>query len=141
MSAFIVEEKTLNTIVNHIDYDTRFSNTSICYGTLGRIAQKYGYNLNITEHKERLIKEMAWLNRAAVNDRYDEKSVEDYITYHEGFPPTDIQAYKSLGCFLYQCCEGDIPEKPLFKMLEDIKHALAEGLVSRMKEYDLAVWG
>src|SRR3990167_7568836 len=139
MSAFIVSDKTLQDIVSYLDLDVRFSNTSKCYGSLGRILLKRGFNLELQEHKDRLIKEMALLNRLGVNERYNEQENEHDVRYVDQFCPTIIQAYKSLGCFLYQCCEGDIPKKnELYKMFEEIKSEMAEYIVSHLPEYEKA---
>ncbi len=141
MSAFIVSDNTLQTIVRFLDLDARFSNNSRCYGCLKRILLKQGFNLEYPEHKDRLIKEMALLNRLGVNERYDENELEMDVRFIDDFTPSLIQAYKSLGCFLYQCCEGDIPEKnDLYKMFEKIKNEMANSIVRDLKEYDDAKW-
>ena len=142
MSAFIVSDKTLQDIVSYLDLDVRFSNTSKCYGSLNRVLLKNGFNLELNEHKDKLIKEMALLNRLGVNERYNEQEIEANVKYIDQFSPSIFQAYKSLGCFLYQCCEGDIPEKNnLYKMFEQLKAIMAECIVSSLPEYDKAEWG
>jgi len=141
MSAFIVSDTTLQTIVRFLDLDVRFSNSSKCYGCLNRILQKQGFNFEYPEHKDRLIKEMALLNRLGVNARYDENKIEQDVRFIDDFPPSLMQAYKSLGCFLYQCCEGDIPDtNDLYKMLADIKNQMAHAIVRNLKEYNDAKW-
>ena len=141
MSAFIVSDTTLQIIVRFLDLDVRFSNSSKCYGCLNRILQKQGFNLEFPEHKDRLIKEMALLNRMGVNERYNENELEMQVRYIDAMPPSIMQAYKSLGCFLYQCCEGDIPEKnDLYKMFEEIKNQMAHAIIRSFKEYDEAKW-
>jgi len=142
MSAFIVSNKTLQDIVSYLDLDVRFINSSNCYGSLGRILLKNGFNLELQEHKDRLIKEMALLNRLGVNVRYNEQEIEHNVRFIDQPCPSVIQAYKSLGCFLYQCCEGDIPEKNnLYKMFEEIKSEMAQCIVSSLSAYDKAEWG
>ena len=141
MSAFIVSDTTLQIIVRFLDLDVRFSNSSKCYGCLNRILQKQGFNLEFPEHRDRLIKEMALLNRMGVNERYNENELEMQVRYIDAMPPSIMQAYKSLGCFLYQCCEGDIPEKnDLYKMFEEIKNQMAHAIIRTFKEYDEAKW-
>ena len=141
MSAFIVSDTTLQIIVRFLDLDVRFSNSSKCYGCLNRILQKQGFNLEFPEHRDRLIKEMALLNRMGVNERYNENELEMQVRYIDAMPPSIMQAYKSLGCFLYQCCEGDIPEKnDLYKMFEEIKNQMAHAIIRSFKEYDEAKW-
>ena len=141
MSAFIVSDTTLQIIVRFLDLDVRFSNSSKCYGCLNRILQKQGFNLEFPEHKDRLIKEMALLNRMGVNERYSENELEMQVRYTDAMPPSLMQGYKSLGCFLYQCSEGDIPEKnDLYKMFEEIKNQMAHAIIRTFKEYDEAKW-
>lgn len=51
------------------------------------------------------------------------------------------QFYMSLECFLYQCCEGEIPEKSeLYKKLEEISDILAHRLASEYAEKLGAKW-
>lgn len=141
MSAFIVSDITLQNIVRFLDLDARFTNSSKCYGCLHHLLIKQGFNLNYPEHRDRLIKEMALLNRQGVNVRYDENELEMPVRYIDAMPPTLMQAYKSLGCFLYQCCEGDIPEKSdLYKMFDEIKNQMAHSIVSNLNEYNDAKW-
>jgi len=141
MSAFIVSDNTLQNIVRFLDLDVRFSSSSKCYGSFKHILLKRGFNLEYREHKDRLIKEMALLNRLGVNERYDEKALEKEVHFIDDFAPSLVQAYKSLGCFLYQCDEGDIPEKnDLYKMFSEIYNQLAHVLARTLPEYDQAKW-
>jgi hypothetical protein len=55
-------------------------------------------------------------------------------------PTSTIQAYKSLQCLSYQCCEGNVPDNPLYKLLEEIENAMARQIVSDLAEYDKAEW-
>jgi hypothetical protein len=42
---------------------------------------------------------------------------------------------------LYQYSEGIVDDLPFFKLLTEIKHALAEEIVQNLPEYDQAAWG
>ena len=53
----------------------------------------------------------------------------------------DIQVLKSLQCFLYQCTEGTIPKRKLYKTLRDIERVLINDIISKLPEYDKAEWG
>jgi hypothetical protein len=53
----------------------------------------------------------------------------------------DVQLYKSLGCFLYQACEGRAANKSLFKTLDAIKDVFAHDLASKHPGYEDAKWG
>jgi hypothetical protein len=57
----------------------------------------------------------------------------------DAFSP--MQLFKSLQCFLYQCSEGNVPEKSLFKALEALSNLLAPAINQESPEYDAAIWG
>ena len=52
-----------------------------------------------------------------------------------------VQALKALRCLLYQCSEGDVPETPLYKALDDLSNRWALEIVSKLPAYDAARWG
>ena len=52
-----------------------------------------------------------------------------------------IQALKSLHCYSYQCSEGNIPNKKLYKLLEKLSKDIATHIIDEMPEYDKAEWG
>jgi hypothetical protein len=54
---------------------------------------------------------------------------------------SDAQFFKTLQCFLYQCAEGDVDEKPLYKTLEAVKDLLAPFIQQESPEYEAAAWG
>lgn len=54
-----------------------------------------------------------------------------------------FQSYKSLQCWLYQCCEGDIPEvSKLYKFFDTvvIRH-MANSIITKTPAYEQAEWG
>jgi hypothetical protein len=69
------------------------------------------------------------MNAEALRQRYQlegtqemeeyRRACEEYV-YIEPNGVPGIQKYKSLRCFLYQCCEGNVPETELFKRVERI---------------------
>jgi len=54
---------------------------------------------------------------------------------------SEVQVFKSLQCFLYQCAEGDVDEKPLYKALSAIKSRMASFIRQGTPEYEAAEWG
>jgi len=52
-----------------------------------------------------------------------------------------IPALKATQCLLYQCSEGDVPEHPLFKALEEFIARLAKDYSESSTEYLAAKWG
>ncbi len=55
--------------------------------------------------------------------------------------PSPIQVIKSLGCYLYQCSEGNIPSRPLYQSLSSWETALCRHYVSQSDEWQQAEWG
>jgi hypothetical protein len=58
-------------------------------------------------------------------------------------PCPPIQAYKSLQCWLYQCCEGNIPEASKLYTFFDtvvVQH-IANSIITNTPEYEQAEWG
>jgi len=85
--------------------------------------------------------ELLAMNQDAVNQRYGE---------HDAPPPyepgpcilnlTPIQAYTSIECYLYQCSEGDVPERRLYQSLVGYRDALAHCIVQALPQYRNAEW-
>ena len=88
---------------------------------------------------------MRAMNVEAVNARYGETA--DRLLPNEAYQykgvllSTTAQALKSLGCFLYQCSEGNVPELSLFKELDKYRDALAYHIATSTPEYEAAEWG
>lgn len=51
------------------------------------------------------------------------------------------QDYKTLQCYLYQCCEGEVPETKLYKALRKLQSRVAMYIVEQQPEYAEAQWG
>ena len=50
------------------------------------------------------------------------------------------QVLKSLRCYLYQSCEGDCYERPLYKALELFGYVWGSYIAQNQPEYELAEW-
>ena len=46
-----------------------------------------------------------------------------------------IEFYRALRCWLYQCSEGDIPEGPVYQMMQGISNRLAHFIIANIPEY------
>ena len=138
MSAYVVEDETINRIVAWLECDKIGSEHVATH-----ILTAHGYTCD--EEFERLAHEMFQLNVDAVNQRYGPGEAEKFrpldFQYAVKMPPTPIQALKALQCLLYQCSEGDVPESPLYQMLREIESTIARAIVSRLPEYTNAAWG
>jgi hypothetical protein len=136
MSAFLVADTTLNRIISYLDAELRKS---------GWLRSKFETDLGVNfagEWKTALGQKMWDLNQLALGYRYgDEK--QDLLYIFSPVPCPAIQAYKSLQCWHYQCCEGDIPkESKLYRFFDEIvlKH-IADSIIIRTPEYEQAEWG
>lgn len=138
MSAYIVEDKTINKVVTKLAYD-RDGNWLKCK------LKDAGYDLETLEGKQKLGWDMFKLNIRSVNMRYEDKPADtfrplDYRFQLEGNYPKPA-VYKSLSCWMYQSCEGDCDNSPLYKLMEEVKASWADSIVASLPEYDKAIWG
>ena len=131
MSAFIVEDTTINRVVNYLADDHNRGYTMRQLNEAGLLTDPAN-----------LGQAMAALNCEAVNERYDEHEAPSY-TYGEGPLMRDgvHQVLKSLKCWIYQCSEGDVPETALYKIMDDYAGQLAITIVRSAPEYEAAEWG
>jgi hypothetical protein len=135
MSAFIVEDITINRVVSRVAASDSFSNV------LGKLC-----NLGFTgaNWQSNLGQALFDLNVRSVEQRYGEGSAKDFRELNYKYHAMDtgkVQAYKSLVCLLYQSCEGDCDQEPLYKTMEQFSNELAAKIVRQLPAYDQAVWG
>jgi hypothetical protein len=138
MSAFIVEDKTINRVVTFLGTDREGD-------WLRRQVQEHlGLDLTTGVGRETLGQLMFSLNCDAVNQRYGENQAQEFrpldYKYRMEISCNRIQAFKSLQCWHYQCSEGDIDQNPLYQTMERIQGALAEIIVTRLDAYDKLAW-
>jgi hypothetical protein len=153
MSAYVVDPKVINAIVSAIEsairqegrYPTRFPDLRYLKSQTIRDAVQadpaefgrtlYAMNVNAVEQRYPGDKE--------IPGTYSDGEKLDAYTYKR--IPSDMinkyQAYKSLGCYLYQCTEGDVDQLTLYKDLCELKAAMAEHFVENSDEYEKAAWG
>lgn len=140
MSAYVVENATINRVVSFLAIDRE--------GDYLRrtILRETGCDLSTREGKDALGKAMFALNCNAVDQRYGEgesKSFRDDMTYTFALDIAinRLQAYKSLNCWLYQCAEGDVPGSSLlYAAMERVKGEMADDIVSRLPQYESQKW-
>lgn len=146
MSAFVVDDKTINRIVSFINTIGMAGHVHKFWAPIQPLI-KLGYVLDTDIGCKRLAEEMFTLNCDSVEQRYGEGQAEefrplDFQYQYCGSGVGQYQVLKSLRCFLYQCCEGNIPaQNALYKALEDISLNICYQIVSRSAEYEAAVWG
>lgn len=129
MSAYIVEDATINRIVTTI-----FNMDD--YYTLE--LRRAGFDINC------LGLAMLKLNWRSVEERYNDGDLEEYKALEFTFKEEKcslLQAHKSLACFLYQSCEGKCDQDMLYLLLEKIHNGMAHELVQKDPRYDGLKWG
>jgi hypothetical protein len=143
MSAFIVADKTINTIVNWLDRALEEA-----YGTI-TIRQKLleqGFDASVAGWAERLGYAMFQLNVIAAAARYGSGAAKKFrpLDYHYEVVAAVpmVQVLKSLQCWLYQCTEGDVPTSVLYGFFDtDVQVYLMTEIIDTLPEYRDAYWG
>lgn len=137
MSAYIVENSTINRIVTWIS-DEIEENIRL---PLRYLAQKYEIDLDNIVWQAILASAMFQLNCDAVNVRYNEEHGPELAFEYESIHTSSrFQVFKSLQCWLYQCNEGDVDKTPLFKFFEEVKNSIAVDIATELPEYAKAKW-
>ncbi len=128
MSSFVVGDEIINSSVAAFRADQDSSEI---------IANEMGLSLGIAEDAAKLAVAMFKLNCRAVAERYGEveaASLRDLKFHFREMRPRDvIQSYKSLRYWLYQCCEGKVPEDSLLyatmeRVCADMSHRIVMSL-------------
>jgi len=149
MSAYVVDPKVINQIVSAlqiaIQREGAYPST---YPDLRYMDNK---NLrDMAEEPAELGRAMYAMNINAVEQRYpgdrelpgtytDGENLDVY-KYRFILDTPQMQVYKSLQCYLYQCTEGDVLGLPLYKALKEFQGELAAHIVEHSPDYEKAVW-
>jgi len=140
MSAFMVEDTTINRVVTWLRREVLTS-----HFTLDRLAREYDIDLVSEGWDDKLARAMFQLNCDGVHARYGEGEAEKFrplnFTYKTEIYHSLVQVLKSLQCWLYQCCEGDVPDTKLYQFFQEVENHLALKIVMESPEYDKAKWG
>ncbi len=141
MSAFMVEDKTINSVVTWLKREVATNR----HFTLDCLARVYGVDLTSDGWDEKLAHAMFQLNYDGVTERYGKGEAEKFRSLNFTYKPEAyhslVQVLKSLQCWKYQCSEGDVPETQLYRFFEAVAHHLALKIVMNLPEYEKATWG
>ena len=143
MSSFIVEDKTINRIINYVYW---MNSSEINKEFILEKLKSVGISVNNDEEMQKFGEKLIKLNCKAVSQRYDKKINQKAIDEYEFknidlVDRTEIQVLKSLQCFLYQCMEGTVPETKLYKVLREIADNIMDSIINKLPEYEKAEWG
>ena len=139
MSSYKVDDSTINGILSFFRFCNNYSGAR--YDVITSMVKWQLVESRLCGDFCGLGQQMSEMNDAALAARYGDTEPEWVYEHDYAAPPTPIQAYKSLKCFLYQCNEGGVPDMVLYQALSSVAATLAEGIVQGMAEYDKANWG
>ena len=129
MSAYIVEQQTINRAITALDsQDFAYVREELAGVGLGDSLQKLG-------------RAMMAMNIDAVNQRYGDNTNPLVVPYRYYPQPVSlVQAYKSLSCWLYQCSEGNVPEQELYQIMCRYQATLVSNIIYTLPEWEEAEW-
>src|SRR5918996_873872 len=139
MSAFMVADTTINNVLNWLwDENIRLS-------LIPRKLKELGFDISKAGWEENLGQAMFQLNISGVETRYGKGEAARFrdldYQYRMSRSVPLVQVLKSLQCWLYQCCEGDVPETELYKLFDTVVRLYLMGaIIERLPEYEEAVW-
>jgi hypothetical protein len=128
MSAFIVTNQTMNLCVDGLAYASEN-----CWN------DRY-QGMSLKNDQEKVGQFLFAMNTDAVNQRYNEDTPVPEFQYLWLGQVAPVASYKALQCLLYQCSEGDVPERTAFKELQMLVQALANRIISNLPAYEAADW-
>lgn len=144
MSAFIVEDKTINRIVTWVEANARNLRGTLSEFKIGEIERdKHGFILGakLSESDlQKMANSFLAMNKLAVDDRYRGNNLVMAFRFRREHAQ-EMQVLKSMQCLRYQCSEGNVPEQPAFKFLERLIDVLMDEIISGLPEYEKAYWG
>lgn len=153
MSAYVVDDKTINRIVSFLkdicDVPTVKTAFYDNWEWTGRAIKKllqdagYGgdYGLGSCDWNK-LATSLKALNILSVDCRYNEKGHYDPLELNLNEPYGNVyQVVKSIKCWAYQSCEGDCDKLPLFELIQKIVREICLEIVVNSDAYDAADWG
>jgi hypothetical protein len=140
MSAFMVEDKTINYVVNWLRRN--IDQLSLIPHKL----KELGVDTSAEGWAERLGQAMFQLNVNGVDRRYGFGAAAKFRKLGYRFEHTEpvslVQVLKSLRCWLYQCNEGDVSETALYGLFDnDVQLYLMSKIIDALPEYQNAYWG
>lgn len=93
--------------------------------------------------KDELGQKLLRMNIDAVNQRYSEQKDYSHADSYK-FKPIEVsvaQSFLSACCLGYQCSEGDVPKRKLFKQLEKLENGIACAIAHDKADEEKCEWG
>ena len=132
MSAYVVDDQTINDIVAYV------SLSSISWRTDHMIQDFVYLGYEFPQDREKLANDLFNMNCEAVDQRYGKDEWREFhpdkFVYRTQVPPTAPIAYKLIGRLKYQCTEGNVPRTDLYKALEHLHNQVAHHIARNVIE-------
>lgn len=145
MSAYIVEDETINKVLAFLRNEGARNGSELLYGSAGRALAEVGCDIENGNALDRLGQDMFDLNVYAVEERYGKGEAKEFrpldFKPRGLMPPTLMQALKALQCWLYQCSESDADARPLYRAMHKLETTIARAIIANLPEYHRAEWG
>lgn len=141
MSSFMCKPETIGAIADYICSSMQFSDRNfLCPPDSLYVRKLNGEPCDRDDIYQRL-----WnMNAHAVTIGYTDHAVTEAVGEYELYPEMPINDNGGLllkfDCFLYQCCQGEIPKSGEFDDVLEIRDMLAAIVARRTKEYQEAEW-
>lgn len=139
MSAFMVEDETINRVVCWLSREQEKSPY-----LKKKMKEITGIDASVKGWEKLLGKAMFQLNIDGVNTRYGDGEAVKFRELNYSYASaygSEIKVLKSMHCWRYQCMEGDVVEKPLYKFFEEVvENHLMSKIICGLPEYDRAEW-
>ena len=122
MSSYLVPDQTINRIVTFLCYSDLEWLRQLFYEVISREGD-FGFTVG---------KALFDLNVNAVEQHYGKGEAEKFrkLDYAYRAEKTSlVQVYDAVKELMYQCCEGDLPETELYKLLVATKAAVADQII------------
>lgn len=142
MSAYIVDDDTINKIVSYLFAKASGPDPSIHWKNTKLF--KMGYDLSSSSSCYELAHKMFDMNVVAVNQRYGEGEAEKFRPLdfkYQFVAATQIEVIKALKAWKYQCTEGCVPDLALYQAMTEVHSLLCIDFVEQTEEYEAASWG
>lgn len=138
MSAFLVSSATVDVILSQLQLRDG--------ETLARLFASFTAPNDPRDALDALGRLVLTLNVDALRACYPKASHVDEERQAAGYtftarPETAGYALRQLDCLLYQLSEGDVPERPLYAALADMRRILADRVLEDVPSYARAPWG
>lgn len=125
MSAFIVSNRTMTRVLYALRITHAIENMHLeMHGTGFDELADFLYDMNAD----------------AVAQRYSKPKERPQWTPERGRVFSKPDALKALDCFLYQCAEGDVPDRPAYSAIKQAREELAYQILASMPAYQAAPW-